>query len=97
MQRKQRKQWGYSSGKNFLCRDFPTSPVVKIPYFHRWRYEFHPQSEELRSHMPQGMTKKKKRISFARAWRHGGKKGPETHRNRGRTLVRAEADGYKGG
>ena len=62
MQRKQRKQWGYSSGKNFLCRDFPTSPVVKIPCFHRWRHKNHPQSEELRSHMPQGMAKKKKNL-----------------------------------
>ena len=56
MQRKQGKQWGYSSGKNF-----PTNPVVKVPYFHRWRCEFHHQSEELRSHKPWGMAKKKKK------------------------------------
>ena len=39
--------------------DFPGGPVVRNPCFHCSRYKFHLLGQELRSHMPCGVAKKK--------------------------------------
>ena len=44
-----------------LRREFPGSPVVKIPRFHCRRHEFSPWLGELRSHMPRSVAPNKQK------------------------------------
>ena len=66
--------------------------MVKIPRFHCRGQEFDPWSGELRSHMPHGVTKKKKERKKGRKERKEGKKERKKERERkeGRKKERKE-------